>query len=59
MCVQFCFVVFAVSVLREIWEPPLEEPAETAPQMKGWKIRCSWTNNELLDPAAPVVESVG
>ena len=37
MGVQFCFAVFAMSVLSEIWEPPLEEPAETATYLRGWK----------------------
>ena len=38
MGVQFCFAVFAMSVLSEIWEPQLEEPAETAPgSTRGWK----------------------
>ena len=33
------YVVFAMSILSAIWEPPASSPAETAPPIKGWKNR--------------------
>ena len=43
---QFCFAVLAMSVLRQIWEPP-PEPAEPAPR-RGTKVR-GWKNRLQVD----------